>query len=178
MRPRTRRSVIVVVVLSALWVAIIGELTRGTVLTGVAVAVGLRALLAGTEGPNPSRSRVRVLPAARFLATAVVDLVKGAMSVAHTAVTPTRRTRPALLHVPMRPSSSPSVLTAVAHAISASPGSVTVRVRDQPPALDVHVLRLDDASAVRRHVQELERLAATALGYPVDDPPQTGPEAT
>lgn len=175
MTDRARRAapatIVVVVVLALVWTALVGRATAGVVALGIGVAVGLRALLGERPAPPARPGRISPVAAIRFLLVAAADLVTGSMSVAADVVTPRSRARPGLVRAPMR-CDAPAVLTAVAHAISAAPGSVTLEVQHDPPALDVHVLRLGDADDVRAHAARLEELAARALGRDVTPAPR------
>ena len=145
----------------AVWVALWGELTLGNVLGGAAVATLIVALF--HPGRRERLGRLRPLAAVRFFLHIGISLAKSTAVVAWEVLTPTDRSRPGILAVPL-PSATPSVLTAVTTAIGLTPGTVVVDIARRPTVLYVHVLHLTDPDGERRRLERLEALALAAFG--------------
>jgi multicomponent Na+:H+ antiporter subunit E len=146
--------------LVALWAALWGNLRAPTVLSGIAVAVGVQVVLPGAM-PKPAGA-VRPLHFVRFLAYFAYKLVEANLVVAWEVVTPRTRINQGIVAVPIT-GASDVVITSVANAISLTPGTLTVEVRRDPATLYVHVLHLHSVEDTRRAVLYLELLLMRAL---------------
>ncbi|MFM7064275.1 MAG: Na+/H+ antiporter subunit E [Actinomycetes bacterium] len=156
---RTPRRWLQAVFLLAVWCTLWGEVSWGNLLTG-AVVVALT--LAWCPRPD-RRHRVHPLAAVRFGTTFLWLLVTSSVSIAVAVVRPTtERLRAGVVVCPLV-SDDPLVATVVADAVTLTPGTLTLDVRADPPALEVHVLGLGDPDAVRADVARLERLVLGAL---------------
>jgi multicomponent Na+:H+ antiporter subunit E len=60
--------------------------------------------------------------------------------------------------------SSDLVTTVLADAISLTPGTLSLEVRQDPPMLFVHVLHVRDAERVRRDIHRLQQMVIRAIG--------------
>lgn len=153
--------------LTALWVILWRDLTIGNVVSGALVAVTIlalyrmRRLLAG-EQPT-GRHTVRPLALLRFAAWFVYKLVASNLVVAREIVTPRDTIRSGVIAVPVV-GHSHLLTTVVADAISLTPGTLTLEVREDPPTLYVHVMHLYDSDRVRRDILTLELLVVRAIG--------------
>jgi multicomponent Na+:H+ antiporter subunit E len=148
--------------LTAVWVALWGDLTPGNLVGGAVVSTVLvRAF--PSAGPGPV-GVVRPLAALRFFAYFLYKLVEANFVVAWEVLTPSNESiNEGIVAVPIT-GASDSVVTLLANAISLTPGTLTIEVRREPPTLYVHVLHLRTVEQTRRQVQELERLALAAFG--------------
>lgn len=153
--------------LVALWVALWGRVTPGTVGGGILVAVGV-TLAFPAAAPHPAGA-LRPLRFLRFLAYFAYKIVEANAVVAWEVITPGSRINQGIVAVPIR-GASDVVITAVANSISLTPGTLTVEARRNPPTLYVHVLHLHSIERTRRDVFYLEYLLMRALApQRVDD---------
>jgi multicomponent Na+:H+ antiporter subunit E len=151
--------------LLGLWFALWGQLSWANLLSGVVVVPLTLALLR----PPVRSHRVRPVALARFAVTFLGLLVRSSWTVAVAVLRPTPgRLRTGVVTCPLT-QPDPLVATVVADAITLTPGTLTLDVRADPPAVEVHVLGLGDPDEVRAGVAELERLVLRAL-EPVGGP--------
>ncbi len=151
--------------LLGLWFALWGQLSWANLLSGVVVVPLTLALLR----PPVRSHRVRPVALARFAVTFLGLLVRSSWTVAVAVLQPTpERLRTGVVTCPLT-QPDPLVATVVADAITLTPGTLTLDVRADPPAVEVHVLGLGDPDEVRADVAELERLVLRAL-EPVGGP--------
>lgn len=146
--------------LATIWVLLWGDVSAANVISGLAVAVGVMALL-GTL--RPRRVTFRPLPALHFAAYFCYKLAEATAILAREIVTPQNNLRRGIVAVPLR-GCSDSLATLIANAISLTPGTLTLELDLDPTTLYVHVLHLHDPDAVRRDIHRLEVLAVRAFG--------------
>ncbi|HEX5428550.1 MAG TPA: Na+/H+ antiporter subunit E [Pedococcus sp.] len=154
--------------LTVVWVALWGDVTLVTVVTGVAVAIVVCLVF-----PLPRlRMHLHVRPlwlgwlTARFLA----DLVAASAQVVWTTLQFSRQPRNAVIEVDLR-TRSDFVLTVVAEMVSLVPGSLVVEARRSTHTLFLHVLDAKDLGGVdrmREQVHALERRVVLAFGAETD----------
>lgn len=154
--------------LTALWMVLWRSTTPATIVTGIALAVGLTWLVRRSDTPR-EQHRVRPLPLVRYLAHMVIALVKSNVQLAWEVLTPTDYTKPGLLEVRLPPSSE-LVLTVIANSITLTPGTMTLGLRPETSTLVIHVLHLRDVDEARAEIEELHRLVSAAL-VQVPSPP-------
>ncbi len=147
--------------LLVVWLFLWEGVSFANVLTGLALASLLVALF--PVRPRGIPGAFRPVAAARFVGFFAWKLVEASFVVAWEVVTPQNRINEGIVAVPIR-GVSETLTTLVANAISLTPGTLTLEVRQRPAVLYVHVLHLDDLDAVRRDVQHLEVLAIRAFG--------------
>lgn len=152
--------VVRVVVLAAIWTALWGDVTPANVVSGVLVAV---AVVAGFDRERRGSVVVRPVAAARFGLYFLWRLVVAGVVVARTVLTPAHRVRTGVVAVPLV-GCSDAVVTLVADAVSLTPGTLTIEVRQEPPTLFVHALDVKEVDAVRTEIRRLEVLAVRAFG--------------
>lgn len=158
-------TVLHLVWLVVVWVALWGEASVANLLSGVLVAGALVALRPAWSGGG---GRLRPVPAARFLAYFLWKLVESSVVLAWEVLTPRNHVREGIVAVPLR-GPSDALITVVADAITLTPGTLTLDVRQEPgTVLYLHVLHLRDADEVRREVRHLEDLAIAAFGTDAD----------
>lgn len=148
--------------LTVLWVVLWRDLSIANVASGAAVGAVVELL-------HPDRRRgtgqhaVRPLALLSFLGYFAVKLVESNLVLAREVVTPTNQIRTGVIEVPLHQCSD-LVVTLVANAVSLTPGTLTLEVRQlETPTLYVHVLHLHDVERARADVLELSRRAAAAL---------------
>lgn len=144
-----------------MWVALWGDFSAGTVVAGLLAAVGVMVTV-----PVPSSDRrwvFRPLGVARFVATFLVHLVGSTWAMVRLVLSPRARSATGVvIAVRLSPASYP-VRTLVAHAISLTPGTLTVDVEDDGRTLRVHVIDADDVPGARRAIRQLDDRACQAF---------------
>lgn len=156
------RRVAVIAVMTAIWVALWGDVSVANLLSGVVVSV---AALAITPIDHPPvRGALRLVPALGYLAYYVRQLLVANAVVAWEVVTPHNRDNEGIIAVPYPPSVSPTLLTLIVNSIGLTPGTIVVEVAEEPCVLYVHVLHLDDRERSRDDLLELEQRAVRAFG--------------
>lgn len=156
--------------LTALWVALWGDLSIGNVVGGLGVAAGVLAVARPTGVTGLERTYFRPVAAVHYGVYFLVQLVKSNLIVAWEILTPRTHLNRTIIRVPMH-SRSAGVVTLVANSITLTPGTLTVDVYEEQAEdgsvrrdLFVHVLQLGDVPSVQRDMYELERLAIKAFG--------------
>jgi multicomponent Na+:H+ antiporter subunit E len=149
--------------LVTLWVLGWGSLTWANLITGVIVTVAVFVAL--PEVRRGQRIVVRPLPLARLVGRALRDVVVSNALLTREVLQPRPRIRTAVVRVPL-PGCGDGMLTALTNIVAMTPGTMPVEVEDDPPAMYVHVLRLDDVDRVRREIGSLHRQMVRAFGTP------------
>ncbi|GAB2692860.1 Na+/H+ antiporter subunit E [Thalassiella azotivora] len=160
--------------ITAVWLALWGDLSVGNVLGGVAVAV---LLLWAVRLPERRAPRRRVsLPALAVYAVLFArDLWVATLEVARQVFWPVDRLRPAVVEVPLA-GRDPGLLSLVANTITLTPGTLTLEVDAGTGRLWIHLLHLegDDVEEVVATTRQLERRAAAVLRVDLDAQPGAG----
>jgi multicomponent Na+:H+ antiporter subunit E len=143
------------------WMTLWGDLSWANLLSGLLVGGALMALFP-SAGPGPVGA-FRPLAALRFAVYFLYKLAESSVVVAWEIITPKQRINEGIVEVPVT-GASDAVVTLVANATSLTPGTLTLEVRRDPPAIYVHVLHLRSIEETRREVLNLERLALEAFG--------------
>ncbi len=155
------RTLLEIVLLAAMWVALWGDLSAGTVVAGLAAGTAVAVLV-----PTPEVDRrltVRPLPAIRFLMTFALMLAVSTWAVVRLVLSDRAASASGvLIGYELAPSSYP-VRTLIAHSISLTPGTLTVDVAADGRTLTVHVLDEDTVVAARRAIAALEMRAVRAF---------------
>lgn len=149
------------VLLLLVWIGLWGELSVANVASGLAV-VGLTVAM-DTRLRGPRRHRIRFLGILLLVVDLIRRLVISSLQLVRTILVPDdSRLRSGVVSVSLS-TDSELVATVVADLISLTPGTLTLDARPSPPRLVVHVLGLDDPSAVREEVGALERRVLRAV---------------
>lgn len=156
-------SPVTVLWLLGLWLLLWGSVSPLAIVSGLLIAVGL---LWGTPQP-PVQIGLRFRPVAvlRLLVLVTLDLFISSCRVAWQVMTP-RLPPAAIFDVPVRVRSG-LLITMVAIAVSAVPGSTVVDTRPEDGVIEIHVFDAsapDAEEALRRDVRRLERWIAAAFG--------------
>ena len=151
----------------ALWLVVLWQLlwrdaSVANTISGVVVAV-LVALVSPQLPRTVPRHRVRPVDLLRFLGYFAWLLVVSNVVVAREIVTPRDRIRSGIVSVPLA-GSSDLATTVLADAITLTPGTLSLEVRQDPPTLYVHVLHVRDVEGVRRDIHRLQRMVVRAIG--------------
>jgi len=130
--------------LVVMWMVMVNDLTFGTLFLALVVGVAVPLFTAPWW---PGRPHVRFLPACRYAALVLWDIVIANFEVAAIILfKPTRDLRPAWLTVPLE-LSSPEAITVFAGTISLTPGTVSADVSACGEYLLVHALHAPDPAA-------------------------------
>lgn len=135
--------------LTALWVALWGEVSVGNVAAGLAIA-------AVVEVAFPSGARVvhtvKVVPALSFTLFVLWSVVTSSVRVMAAVLRPTpARTEVHMVDVALA-SSSPSIISITTNTISLTPGTLTIDHDPVTNVITVHVLGRIDEDEFRREV--------------------------
>jgi len=132
--------------LAILWLLLANDASPGNLLLGALLAVVISFLIGEGLWLSPVRfGRPWLL--LRLLWHVVVDIVVANVQVALLVLGPTRRLRPAFVHVPLD-STHEIPLTALVSIVSLTPGTLSAELSDDRTRLLVHVLDLDDEAAL------------------------------
>jgi multicomponent Na+:H+ antiporter subunit E len=149
-----------VLVLTVIWVALWGDLSVANVASGVLVALGIVVVF---DVSHAGQLVVRPVHATRFALYFAYKLVESTIVVARTVISPRGAVHTGIVAVPLI-GCSDAVTTLIADAISLTPGTLTIEVRDDPRTLYVHALDLRDVDRVQADIRTLHRLAVRAFG--------------
>jgi multicomponent Na+:H+ antiporter subunit E len=156
-----------VIWLTLVWAMLWGDFGAGSLLAGAAIALFVVWVGRPTDTHVTQLTSFHPLSALVFVVYFAVQLVTSNLQVAWAVVRPRPELCRAIVAVPMHVDSD-GITTVVANAITLTPGTMTVDVRERdggvPAVLYVHVLEFGDADTVRRDVLRLERLAVYAFG--------------
>lgn len=149
--------------ITAVWIALWGDLSWANVVGGLLVSIFLLAAVP-LRGKGASR-RFAVVPALLYAAVFVRDLTMSSIEVARQVFWPVERLRPAILAADLE-SADRGLLSLVANTISLTPGTLTLEVDGERARLWIHVLHLEEGGegAVLEQARALERLGARVLG--------------
>jgi multicomponent Na+:H+ antiporter subunit G len=159
--PRALPAIVSVLLLAAAWVGMWGDPSFANVAAGITAGLAVALLIR----PPAAAARLRLRPAGllRFVATFAAALVRGTVAVAREAFDPDDSAiRPAVIRVDL-PGSTRAALVLTADAVTLTPGSLTVDIDLEQPALYVHVLHFVEVDAVRRDVERLHAVATGAV---------------
>ncbi len=155
-----------VVWLTLVWVLLWGTFSVASIVGGVLVAVLVTALF--RLPPATDRLPVRPLPVLRLALFLLWDLAVSGAEVSWQVLRHGPGARGAIVAVPLV-SSSDLVVTAMANALSLSPGTMALQIDHDHDVWYVYALGpRDDADVdrARRRVVDLQRRVLSALGAP------------
>jgi multicomponent Na+:H+ antiporter subunit E len=156
-------SPVAVLWLVGVWLLLWGSVSPLAIVSGLLIAFGL---LWGTpQSAVEIGLRFRPLAVLKLLVLVTIDLFASSWRVAWHVMTP-RLPEPAVFEVPLRVRGG-LMITMVAIAISAVPGSTVIDARPERGLLEIHVFDAtapDAAARIRRDVRRLERWITDAFG--------------
>jgi multicomponent K+:H+ antiporter subunit E len=144
------------VLLTLTWLSLNGSASPGQVLIGLALGLGLPYAMQGFWPPTPRKSPRSIRAFGRALAFGALvawDVVVANLQVARAVVSPLDRLRPGFAVVPLE-LEDPRAISVLAHAITLTPGTVTVDVAPDGRSLLVHALDMPDPEAAVRQIKE------------------------
>ncbi len=132
------------VLLIAMWMVMVGEVSFGALFLGLVVGITVPIFTAPWW---PDRPKVRFLPAAAYCAIVLWDIIVANFHVAAIILfKPNRALQPAWLTIPLD-LASPEAITVFAGTISLTPGTVSADVSACGKYLLVHALHAPDPAA-------------------------------
>jgi multicomponent Na+:H+ antiporter subunit E len=148
--------------LVVLWQLLWRDVSFANIVGGLVLAAVVTVVRPGQERLAPGHT-VRPLQLLIFLAYFAWLLVVSNLVVAREIVTRRDYIRSGIVAVPVAVTSE-LVTTVLADAITLTPGTLSLEVRQDPPMLYVHVLHVRDVEGVRRDILRLQRLVLRAIG--------------
>ena len=143
------------------WCALFGTFDLGTFARGFLLAFAVLSLSSPMHGQTAYFRRV--LLAGRLGAYFLYELTVSSFQVAWDVITPTHRSRPAIVAVPLD-IEEPIQITVLANLISLTPGSLSLDVSPDGKTLYVHEMFVDDPDETRRRIKTgFERLVWEAM---------------
>ncbi len=149
--------------LVVVWTLAWGDLSVGNVLSGAAVAAMLLLVFPIGHDIEHVDHRLRPLAVLRLAVTLTADIAWSNLLMVRDILGGASRERTGIVACPLRVD-APGLQTFMANVLALTPGTMPVEVTQDPPVIYLHVLRLEDADAVRRSVARLEERAVRALG--------------
>jgi multicomponent K+:H+ antiporter subunit E len=132
------------VLLVAMWMVMVNDLTFGTLFLGLVMGVGVPLFTAPWW---PGRPTLRFVPALGYVGLVLWDIIVANFQVAAIILfKPTRDLRPAWLSIPLE-LTTPEAITVFAGTISLTPGTVSADVSACGKYLLVHALHSLDPQA-------------------------------
>ena len=143
------------------WCALFGAFDLGHFVSGFLLAFAALSLSSPMYGQTAYFRRA--LLTARLGAYFLYQLTVSSLQVAWDVITPTHRSRPAIVAVPLD-IEKPIQITVLANLISLTPGSLSLDVSPDRKTLYVHEMFVDDPDETRRRVKAgFERLVQEAM---------------
>jgi len=148
-------------VLAVGWAALIGRFTSQRLLVGFGIGYLALWVTRPLFGESPYFERVwRVL---RLCLLFVYELIVSSVKVVWDVVTPTHRSRPGIVAMPLAAKGDGEILL-VAGLISLTPGTLSLDVSPDRTTLYLHAMFVDDPDALRRELKQgMERRVLEAL---------------
>jgi multicomponent Na+:H+ antiporter subunit E len=148
--------------LVVLWQLLWRDVSFANIAGGLVVAAVVTVVWPGRERLAAGHT-VRPLRLLIFLGYFAWLLMVSNLVVAREIVTRRDYIRSGIVAVPLA-GTSELVTTVLADAITLTPGTLSLEVRQDPPMLYVHVLHVRDVEGVRRDILRLQRLVLQAIG--------------
>ena len=167
-RGRIWQQLPLLVGLVVLWMVLWGQLTWGSILTGIIVAIAVTRVL--YLPPADISGRLNVLYLAVFLVHFAVDVAVASFTVAFQALSPRPIPLSSVIGIQLR-TRSDFVMTLDAIAMSLVPGSIVVEVDRERSILYFHsfdTTTAADIEAMRRKVLVIESRIVRAIGSKED----------
>lgn len=152
-----------VVWLTVLWMVLWRDFSLANLVTGTIGAFAVTGLYRMGRA-RVAQPQVQLGPLLSFVAYFIYQLVVANITVARVILSRRSKVNTGIIAVHLGEASDLAT-TMVANAITLTPGSMTIEVRDEPRRLYVHVLHVGDTETERRGVEEMARRGLRAFGY-------------
>jgi len=137
--------------LAVSWAALAGSFTLASLAVGF--VIGYAALWAARPLLSETAYFERVFRILQLLFMFVFELFVSSLRVVWDVVTPTHRSRPGVVAVPLDVKGEAQILT-LANLISLTPGSLSLDVSPDHKTLYVHAMFVDDPDAFVRRIKD------------------------
>lgn len=164
LRSRVRAQLPLLLWLVLVWNLLWGTWSWANLISGLAVALAVTALL--PLPPVVGGARVRPAALLAYLGYFLLDLVVSAAQVAWRTLSPGGVRHSAIIRVAMR-TDSDLLLTVIAESVCLVPGSIVIDLDRESQTLALHVLHVEDEAAVERaraQVVTMEERVVRAFG--------------
>ncbi|MBM2577322.1 Na+/H+ antiporter subunit E [Jannaschia sp. Os4] len=149
------------ILLAVAWAALMGTFTVGGLATGF--ALGFVALWVVQSLFPGSTYHGRVWRWLKLIVLFHYELIVSSFQVAWDVLTPTQRSRPGIVSVPLKAEGEAEVLL-VTNLISLTPGTLSLDVTEDCNTLYVHAMFADDPQEIRDQIENgMERWVREAL---------------
>ena len=149
------------ILLAVAWAALIGDFTVEGLATGF--AIGFVALWVVKSLFPESTYHGRVWRWLKLIVLFHWELIVSSLGVAWDVLTPTQRSRPGIVSVPLKAEGEAEVLL-VTNLISLTPGTLSLDVTEDCNTLYVHAMFADDPDEIRAQIENgMERWVREAL---------------
>ncbi|MEM7045280.1 MAG: Na+/H+ antiporter subunit E [Pseudomonadota bacterium] len=143
------------------WAALFSAFTLPSLATGFAVGYAILWVLSPLFGD--SRYCRKLFDILRLTAFFLWELLISSLQVAWDVITPTHRSRPGIVAVPIDAKTDLEI-TALANLVSLTPGTLSLDLSADAKTLYVHAMFVDDPEAIRRDIRDgMERRVLEAL---------------
>lgn len=160
---RAMRTAVAVLSLTLIWVLLWGAASPANIVSGLAVGVLLVLVLPSRLARPVNAGRVRPGTVARLAGYMAVNVVKSNLVVIRDILSRQPRLHTGIVAVDL-PECSDEVVTLITNLLAVTPGTMPLEISEQPRALFVHVLHLEDPAAARRGILHLVALCVRSFG--------------
>jgi len=157
------------IALALVWAALTGVFDPANLFVGF--VLGYLTLLVAQRALDPSPYFGTLRQALAFTVFFVMELILANLRMAADVVTPTHYMRPRVLALPLDAATDVEI-TALAHLISLTPGTLSLDVSSDRQLLYIHAMYAPDADRVRRDIKggfERRLLALIRGGAPQEE---------
>lgn len=145
-----------------IWFLLWGELSLANLLSGTALAIVVLVAFPGDRPDDTERYALRLGPFLRLVGYLLAQLVRSNLLLAREVLSRQQHLRTAVIALDLETRSEP-LITAIANLMALNPGTLVIELDDTAGVLYVHVFYLRDLDAIRRDVEDLQRLIISAF---------------
>lgn len=138
-------------ILAFVWAALNGGIGLPSLVVGFLIGYLVQFILQPIFGK--SRYCGQLYDGVLLVLYFIYELIKSSLKVSWDVLTPTQRSKPALIAVPITVSSDAEI-TVLANLVSLTPGSLSVDISDDRSHLLVHAMFVDDPEAFKAEIKE------------------------
>lgn len=143
------------------WAALFSAFTLPSLATGFAVGYAILWVLSPLF--TDSRYCQKLFSLARLTLFFLWDLLMSSLQVAWDVLTPTQRSRPGIIAVPIEAETELEITT-LANLVSLTPGTLSLDLSSDRKTLYVHAMFVDDPETIRRDIKQgMERRVLETL---------------
>ncbi|MBN9645123.1 Na+/H+ antiporter subunit E [Corynebacterium mendelii] len=158
-----------IIILAAMWVLLVGQLTIGNVAAGLMLSLAVTMLLPLPAMPVDGIT-VRIIPLMALLAEFAADMITSSIHVAAIAVRPSPQPPAAFVVVPMRVRDD-LIFSLAVTMLNLQPGGTVTDLSVADRSLTLHLLDGSSPKAIDRAVGRIEKLEKQLITI-FETPPQ------